>query len=134
MFGSCIIHILYTECAKIKKKKFRRQKVKEIPRSCNLGVVTILLCVMEILSSNLGLETGCSREGGEIFQFWPRQLVQHFLSYRFLLIVVTYLLTAWSRVLLDELTGCQLVKKFPTFYGNQWFITAFTSARHLSLS
>jgi len=26
-FGSCIIHILYTECAKIKKKKFRRQRV-----------------------------------------------------------------------------------------------------------
>jgi hypothetical protein len=28
VFGSCIIHILYTGCAKIKKKKlFRRQKV-----------------------------------------------------------------------------------------------------------
>ena len=26
VFGSCIIHILYTGCAKI-KKKFRRQKV-----------------------------------------------------------------------------------------------------------
>jgi len=28
VFGSCFIHILYTECTKIKKKKFRRQKVK----------------------------------------------------------------------------------------------------------
>ena len=29
LFGSCIIHILYTECAKIKRKKsFRRQRVK----------------------------------------------------------------------------------------------------------
>ena len=27
-FGSCVIHILYTECAKI-KKKFRRQRVKK---------------------------------------------------------------------------------------------------------
>jgi len=27
VFGSYIIHILYTGCAKIKKKKFRRQKV-----------------------------------------------------------------------------------------------------------
>jgi len=27
VFGSCIIHILYTGCAKIKKKQFRRQKV-----------------------------------------------------------------------------------------------------------
>jgi len=28
LFGSCFIHILYTKCAKIKKKKFRHQKVK----------------------------------------------------------------------------------------------------------
>ena len=28
LFGSCIIHILYTGCAKI-KKKIRRQRVKE---------------------------------------------------------------------------------------------------------
>jgi cation transport ATPase len=32
------------------------------------------------------------------------------------------------------LTDLQLVKKFPTFYGTRRFITAFTSARHLSLS
>ena len=30
----------------------------------------------------------------------------------------TYLLTPWSRVLLEKLTGFQLVKKFPAFYGN----------------
>jgi len=45
-----------------------------------------------------------------------------------------YLLTPWSRVLLEKLTGFQLVKKFPVFYGTQSFITAFTSARRLSLS
>ena len=45
-----------------------------------------------------------------------------------------YLLTPCSRVLLQKLTGFQLVKKFPAFYGTQKFITAFTSARHLSLS
>jgi len=28
-----------------------------------------------------------------------------------------YLLTAWSRVLLEKLTGSQLVKKFHAFYG-----------------
>ena len=28
-FGSCVIHILYTGCAKIKKKKFRCQRDKE---------------------------------------------------------------------------------------------------------
>ena len=29
-----------------------------------------------------------------------------------------YLLTPWCRVLLEKLTGLQLVKKFPAFYGN----------------
>jgi len=43
-------------------------------------------------------------------------------------------LTPWSRVLLQKLTGSQLVKKFPAFYGTRRFITAFTSACHLSLS
>ena len=49
-------------------------------------------------------------------------------------IFVTDLLIAWSRVLLEKLTGFQLVKKFPAFYGTRKLITAFTSSRHLSLS
>jgi hypothetical protein len=48
--------------------------------------------------------------------------------------LLTYLLTPWSRVLLEKLTGLQLIKKFPTFYGTRKFITAFTNARHRSLS
>ena len=48
--------------------------------------------------------------------------------------LLTYLLTPYSRVLLEKLTGFQLVKKFPAFYGTRRFITALTSARHLSLS
>ena len=48
--------------------------------------------------------------------------------------LLTYSLTPWCRVLLQKLTGLQLVKKFPTFYGTRRFITALTSARHLSLS
>jgi len=43
--------------------------------------------------------------------------------------VLAYLLTPWSRVLLEK-----LVKIFPAFYGTRTFITAFISARHLSLS
>ena len=46
----------------------------------------------------------------------------------------THSLTPWSRVLLENLVGSQLVKKFPTFYGTWRFITAFRSACHLSLS
>jgi len=49
-------------------------------------------------------------------------------------LILTYLLTPWSRVLLEKLAGLQLVKKFPAFYGTRRFLTAHTSARHLSLS
>ena len=45
-----------------------------------------------------------------------------------------YALTAQCRVLLEQLTGLQLVKKFPASHGTQWFITAHTNVRHLSLS
>ena len=48
--------------------------------------------------------------------------------------IVTYLLTSWCRVLLEKLTGLQLVKKFPAFHGTPRFITALTSVRQLSLS
>ena len=47
---------------------------------------------------------------------------------------LTCLLTLWSKVRLEKLTGSQSVKKFPAFYGTRRFITAFTRARHLSLS
>ena len=48
--------------------------------------------------------------------------------------LLTYLLTPWCRVLLQKLTGLQLVKKFPAFHGTRRFITALTSVRHLALS
>ena len=38
------------------------------------------------------------------------------------------LLTPYSRVLLEKLTGFQLVKKFPAFYEIRRFITAVKSA------
>ena len=47
--------------------------------------------------------------------------------------LLTYLLAPWYRVLLEKLTGLQLVKKFPAFYGTRRFITALTSVRHPSL-
>jgi hypothetical protein len=48
--------------------------------------------------------------------------------------LLTYLPTPCSTVLLEKLTGLQLVKKCPAFYGTRRFIAAFTSARQLSLS
>ena len=53
------------------------------------------------------------------------------LYYTYLLI---YLLTPWCRVLVEKLTGLQLVKKFPAFHRTRRFITALTGVRHLSLS
>jgi len=44
------------------------------------------------------------------------------------------LLTPWCRVLLEKLTGLQLVKKLPAFHGTRRFTTAHTSVRQLSLS
>ena len=60
---------------------------------------------------------------------YAKTTIIYLLAYLF-----TYLLTPWSRVLLENLTGSQLVKKFPAFYGTRRFITAFTADRHLSLS
>jgi len=50
--------------------------------------------------------------------------------------LLTYLLTylLHGAVFLEKLTGSQLVKKYPAFYGTCGFITAFTTARHLFLS
>ena len=44
--------------------------------------------------------------------------------------LLTYLPTPWRGVLLEKLTGSRLIKKFPTFYGTQRFVTIFTSATH----
>ena len=45
-----------------------------------------------------------------------------------------YLRTPWCRVLLEKLTGLQLVKKFPAFHGTRRFITVLTNVHQLSLS
>ena len=47
---------------------------------------------------------------------------------------IYYLLTPWSRVLLEKLTGSAASQESPRIFGNRRFITVPTSARHLSLS
>jgi len=59
---------------------------------------------------------------------------EHALTFFLSFFLISYLLTPWSRVLLEKLTGFQRVKNFPAFYRIQMFFTAVTSARHLSLS
>ena len=48
--------------------------------------------------------------------------------------LITDSLTPWSRAPLEQLTGLQLVKKFPAFHGTRRFITALTSAFCLNIS
>ena len=50
------------------------------------------------------------------------------------LYIYTYLLTPWSRVLLQKLTGSATSQEIPRIFGTRRFITVLTSARHLSLS
>jgi hypothetical protein len=50
------------------------------------------------------------------------------------LYLLTYLLTPWSRVLLEKLTGFAASQQIPRIYGTRNFITVLTSACHLSLS
>ena len=76
--------------------------------------------------------------------FRTRSATGHFVAFfsggighvwRHLMVVLfTYLLTPWCTVLLEKLTGLQLVKKFPAFHGTRRLITAHTSVRHMSLS
>ena len=76
-----------------------------------------------------------SKNEGRLSCFWSN-IVNIASSTRFTLYSHTnsYLLTTCGTVLLEKLTGSQLVKKFPAFYGTRRFITAFTSARHVPLS
>jgi len=55
---------------------------------------------------------------------YPKQIVRYF-------IYAQQLLTPWCRVLLEKLTGLQLVKKFLAFHGIRRFITALTSVHQL---
>ena len=71
----------------------------------------------------------------------PSGFVQgHILNFHFFLtkptrctLPLTHSLTPRCRVLPEQLTGLQVVKKFPAFHGTPRFITALTSVRHLSL-
>ena len=48
--------------------------------------------------------------------------------------LLTYVLTPWSRVLLEKLTGSAASQEIPRIFGTRRFLTVPTSARHLSLS
>jgi len=84
---------------------------------------TYLLHATESFLLRIYLLTPCSRV-----------LLLTYLLTCILTYLLTYLLTPCNRALLEKLTGLQLVKKFPAFYGTRRFITALANVRHLSLS
>ena len=48
--------------------------------------------------------------------------------------IYIYILTPWSRVFLEKLTGSAASQEAPSIFGTRKFVIVFTSARHLSLS
>ena len=75
----------------------------------------------------------CASKGGFLNFFVVREWKFCFKQRQKYLRKITDLLTPWSTVLLEKLTIFHLIKKFYAFYGTRRFITAVTSARHLSL-
>ena len=73
---------------------------------------------------------------GVMYQTAPLQVKQRSMrmSLHIFHYLLTYLLTPWSRVLLEKLTVLQLVNKFPAFYRTRKLNTVLKSARQLSLS
>ena len=71
----------------------------------------------------------------QISNIWEINIYLHtYLRIYLLNYLHAYLLTPRRRILVEKLTGPQLVKKFPSFYEILEFITASTRARHLSQS
>ena len=76
----------------------------------------IVPAFISIYISQLSMATYCS--GARTCIFTVAAIQQNIREYeQDRLIIHSYLLTPWSRVLLEKLTGCQLGKKFPAFYG-----------------
>jgi len=102
----------YLSCQKTQKESNKR--------NYNVDITTTYLeipkCFMSYLSNEIEVDSTTLAMG-------------NLLTY-----LLTYLLTPWCRVLLENLTGLQLVYKFPAFHGTRRFVTALISARHPSLS
>ena len=100
---------------------------KEVMPSQNIPVQRLKAAILPLYFPCSGFVT----HSGEILTTRKSQKKPDGLLLTYLL---THFLTPWSTVVLDKLSGFQLVKKFSASYCTRRFITAVTSARHLSLS
>ena len=110
-------------------------------RATGMRNVVFVVSYLYPVGSGLEIRVDRSVQLNQMFQFSPGVFWECTLTpYRSQRIrvhctyLLTYLLAPWCRVLLEKLTGLQLVKKLPAFYGTRRFITALTRVRHLSLS
>jgi len=126
----CFIYRYVSSNACQKHRKFHSSLIyqpKNWVRRSNMQLQTsssppVLLGSKKHLST-LILNTLCSRPS-----------VCETIQKRNLRLFLFYLITPWSTVLLEKLTGSQLVEKFHAFYETRKFITAFTRACQLFLS
>ena len=97
--------------------------------ACSVSVgysVPFLFLCYEVSVSKIGVFGGCvtTDDMNLVFLRFLKQQHQQ----------LTYLLTPWSRVLLEKLTGCAVSQEIPRIFGTRRLITVLTSTRHLSLS
>ena len=103
---------------------------KDVEESNNIWRINNIQCITLVVLYGIIISTWRWKQ-----HFSPRRwyLCAEYDYVMLLTYLITYLLTSWNRALLENLTVPQLVKKFHAFHGTRRFITAFTSARHLSL-
>jgi len=87
------------------------------------------ICVFMSLQQHNTERVNKSFETVTKFKYWETALTYQSSSEKEI-----YLLTPWSRVLLEKLTGSAASQEIPRIFGTRRFITLLTSARHLSLS
>ena len=112
------------------------------------GTASVNECGMKAVTLMWKNRRTIQRNGHDLCQHWIQITTEHFSSGQdsnrgtakhkthaptWANISITAQLTPRHRVLPEKLTGPQLVKKFPAFYGTHMFITVSTTVLHLSL-
>ena len=127
-FQKCIIHLEVLGARRVKWRKLCTED------SQILGVTYLLIHLITYILTHLLthslthsltylLTHALTHSLTYLLTYSLTHLLTHSLTHS-----LTYLLTPCSRVLLENLTGSQLVKKFPVFCGTRRFINAFTKA------
>ena len=123
--GATVNRSTYTE--KLEEVRLTNKKERKQTKRLACGITVLSACICSCAHAFQPLH-----HLTDFYSTWHRRYAIG--RHRNFVINITYSLTPSSTALLDKLTGFQLVKKFPAFYVTRRFITAFTSARHLSLS